>query len=252
MVSECVQFRFRALDARLETTNWSVVLAAGRSDSPQARLALGVLCETYWYPVYAFLRRQGCAAEDARDLAQGYFLHLLEKDSLRGIRPEAGRFRSFLLVSVRNFLSNALDRERALKRGGGATPIPLETSTAEERYRDEPADAGLPPDRLYERQWALTVLAQALAALRREFAASGDAARFDVLRPYLTGEESALPYREAAAQLKLSESAVKVAVHRLRRRFGDALRAVVARTLADPGDVDDEIRAMLVALAPLA
>src|SRR5262249_7300428 len=159
------------------------------------------------------------------------------------------RFRSFLLVSVNNFLSNALDRERALKRGGGRSPIPLEPGDAEARYAAEPADGALTPDLLYERQWALTVLGQALASVQRAYARSGEAARFDLLRPYLTGEEPAPSYRDTAERLRIAEGAVKVAVHRMRRRLGEALRGVVAQTLADPAEIDDEIRAMLAALA---
>lgn len=226
-----------------------MVLAAGEADSSRSRLALAALCETYWYPVYAFLRRQGCVTEEARDLAQGYFLHILEKGSLHQVRPEAGRFRSFLLASVKNFLSNALDRERALKRGGGRSPIRLEFGAAEGRYETDVADKALTPDRLYERQWAMTVLEQAMETLREGFAQSGDAVRFDRLKGYLTGEEPAVPYRKLAAELALSESAVKVAVHRMRVRFGEALREVISRTVASPAEIDDEIRSMLSSLA---
>ena len=154
------------MDQRFATTSWSMVLAAGEADSSRSRQALAALCETYWYPLYAFIRRQGCTVDEARDLAQGYFLQLLEKGFLKQVRPEAGRFRSFLLVSVKHFLSNARDRERALKRGGGRLPIRLEFDVAEGRYRMDPADSALTPDRLFERQWAMTVLERSMSSLR--------------------------------------------------------------------------------------
>jgi RNA polymerase sigma-70 factor (ECF subfamily) len=236
------------LKQRFATTNWSMVLAAGEADSSRSRQALAALCEAYWYPVYAFLRRKGCTVEEARDLAQGYFLELLEKGFLKEVRPEAGRFRSFLLVSVKHFLSNALNRERALKRGGGLSPLRLEFDAAEGRYAMDPADSALTPDRLFERQWAMAVLERAMQGLRDSLR-SGDTARFDLLKLYLTGEEPAVPYRQVAAELGLSESAVKVAVHRMRVRFGQVLREVIAQTVASPEEIDDEIRFMLSSLA---
>ena len=226
-----------------------MVLAAGEAPSSRSREALAALCERYWYPLYAFIRRQGSTQEEARDLAQGYFLQFLEKGFLKTVRPDAGRFRCFLLASVKHFLSNERDRERALKRGGGQSPIRLELDAAEGRYRMDPADAALTPDRLFERQWAMTVLERAMSSLREEFARSGEASRFDRLKLYLTGEEPAVPYRQVAVELGLSESAVKVAVHRLRQRFGQALREVVAETVASPAEIDDEIRSMLASLA---
>jgi RNA polymerase sigma factor (sigma-70 family) len=226
-----------------------MVLAAGEADSSRSRQALAALCEAYWYPVYAFLRRKGCTVEEARDLAQGYFLELLEKGFLKEVRPEAGRFRSFLLVSVKHFLSNALNRERALKRGGGVSPLRLELDAAEGRYATDPADSALTPDRLFERQWAMAVLERAMGSMREDCVRSGDAARFDRLKPYLTGEEPAVPYRQVAEELGLSESAVKVAVHRMRVRFGQVLREVIAQTVVSPEEIDDEIRFMLSSLA---
>lgn len=225
-----------------------MVLAAGEVDSSRSREALAALCETYWYPLYAFIRRQGCTAEEAGDLAQGYFLQLLEKGFLRTVRPEAGRFRSFLLASLKHFLSNERDRERALKRGGGKAPIRLELDTAEGRYRMDPADSALTPDRLFERQWAMTVLERSMSRLREESIRSGETVRFDLLKPYLTGEEPAVPYRQMAAELGLRESGVKAAVHRMRKQFGRVLREVIAQTVANPADIDDEIRYMLSSL----
>ena len=237
------------MDQRFATTSWSMVLAAGEADSSRSRQALAALCETYWYPLYAFIRRQGCTVDEARDLAQGYFLQLLEKGFLKQVRPEAGRFRSFLLVSVKHFLSNARDRERALKRGGGRLPIRLEFDVAEGRYRMDPADSALTPDRLFERQWAMTVLERSMSSLREESARSGETSRFDLLKVYLTGEEPAVPYQQVAPELGISESAVSVAVHRMRQRFGKVLREVIAQTVTNPAEIDDEIRFMLSALA---
>jgi RNA polymerase sigma factor (sigma-70 family) len=225
-----------------------MVVAAGGSDSPGSRQALASLCEIYWYPVYTFIRRQGHTADEARDLEQGYFLQLLSKGYLKDLRPEAGRFRSFLLASVKHFLSNERDRERALKRGGGEVTVSLDLHGAEGRYALEPADNALTPDRLFEREWARTVLEKAMAALREDFVRSGETRRFERLKGYLTDEAPATPYREAAAELGMSESAVQVGVHRLRQRFGSALREVIAQTVADPADIDDEIRCMLSAI----
>jgi RNA polymerase sigma-70 factor (ECF subfamily) len=236
------------MNARFATTNWSMVLAAGETGSAQAREALAALCEDYWYPVYAFTRRQGASAEDARDLTQGYFLQLLEKGYLKGLTPEAGRFRSFLLVSVKHFLSNARDRERALKRGGGRPPLSLDYETAEGRYRFEAADPAPTPERLFERRWALTVLENTMGMLRQEFERAGASPRYERLRAYLTEDGAQTPYGEAAKELGMSETAVKVTVHRMRQRFGRALREIVARTVATPGEVDDEIRSLLAAL----
>ena len=236
------------MNARFATTNWSMVLAAGEAESEQAREALAALCEDYWYPVYAFTRNQGATAEDARDLTQSYFLQLLEKGYLKGLTPEAGRFRSFLLVSVRHFLSNARDRDHALKRGGGRTLFSLDYETAEGRYRFEAADPAPTPERLFERRWALTVLENAMTMLREEFERAGASVRFERLRSYLTEVGVRAPYAEVAKELGMSETAVKVTIHRMRQRFGRALREIVARTVATPADVEDEIRALLSAV----
>ncbi len=223
------------------------MLAAGGTDSQEARRALAALCEAYWYPIYAFVRRQGCSAEDAADLTQGYLLQLLEKGALKGLRPEVGRFRSFLFASIKHFLSNERDRARALKRGGGRTPFSLDAEAAESRYRIEPAD-GLTPEKLFERRWATAVLQRAMVRMRSEIADSGDAGRFERLKAYLTGDDPEPAYRTVAAELGMTESAVGVAVHRLRRRFGESLRAEIAETVADPREIDEEIRYLLASL----
>ena len=202
------------------------------------------MCETYWPPVYAFIRRRGLAPADAEDLTQSYFARFFEKDYLRDFRPEAGRFRTFLLASVSHFLSNEWDRERALKRGGGTTRISLDAATAEERLRLEPVDR-LTPEAIFERQWAAALLTRCLDRLRGEQSASGGKERFERLKGFLTSDGEGAETGALARELGLGESTVRVAVHRLRRRFGALLREEVANTVADPADVDGEIRFML-------
>jgi RNA polymerase sigma factor (sigma-70 family) len=248
--SRLVSWRKRSVrvSTRFATTNWSLVLAAAaRSDTPTSCQALASLCETYWYPLYAFVRRQGYNQEEAGDLTQSYFLRLLEKDYLKSINPEAGRFRSFLLASLRHFLANEWDRAHALKRAPMATPIPLDLQTAERRYSVEPAH-GSTPEKVFEQQWALAVLEKTLARLGGELAEEGKEARFERLKPYLTGEEPSLPYSRVAADLDMSEGAVKAVVHRMRRRFGRLLREEIAATVAQPEDVEGEIRYLLTVI----
>ena len=230
------------MSRRFATTRWSVVLAARGAD-PKGRQALSTLCQDYWHPIYAFIRRQGYGAEEARDLTQGYFLLLLEKSVLLDFRPAQGRFRSFLLASVRHFLSDARDRERAAKRGGGQAPIPLDEAFAEESYRREP-HTELTPEEIFERRWAFTVIDRAVRRLREDSERRGSLARFERLKEFLTGAGSD-SYREAASDLGMTEDAVKAAVHRLRRRYGEMLRREVEETVADPSQVDDEIRDLL-------
>ena len=229
---------------RFRTTKWSLVLAARTGTTPRSREALAQLCEAYWGPLYAYVRRQGHGVEEARDLTQSYFVRLLEKKYLKGVTPEAGRFRSFLLASLKNFLANERDWARALKRGGGLQAISLDTDAAERSYRAELSD-DLTAEEIYERRWALEVLERVVTRQRREFETAGTLQQFDGLRACLTGEEPRLPYRELAADLDMSENAVKVAVHRLRRRFGVLLREEIAQTLVDHRDVDDEVRYLL-------
>ena len=224
------------------TTRWSVVQTAKSAD-PQGREALSTLCQDYWHPIYAFIRRQGCGAEDARDLTQGYFLQLLEKGVLREVEPTYGRFRSFLLASVRHFLSDARDRERAVKRGGGRSTIPLDEAFAEESYRREP-HTELTPEEIFERRWALTVIDRAVRRLREDSERRGKLGQFERLKQFLTGAGSDT-YRKAGADLGMTEDAVKVAVHRLRRRYGEMLRLEVEETVAHADEVDGEIRHLL-------
>ena len=234
--------------ARFDTTNWTVVLKAGSGDTTGCRDALGALCETYWYPVYAFVRQSGASAADAEDLTQAYFTRFLEKKYLEDIRPEKGRFRAFLLVSVRNFLNNARDRERAQKRGGGIRALPIEAEDGERRYAREPVDS-VTPEVLFERAWVQAVLDQALARLEAEREGDLNGDRFVQLRPFLTGDGPAATYAELAAEWGVGEPAVRVALHRLRRRFGALLREEVGRTVANPGDVEAEVRHLLTVAA---
>ena len=226
------------------TTHWSIVVAAGRSSSPEAKTALATLCETYWFPLYAFVRRQGYDAQNAQDLTQGFFTRLLEKEDLRDAQQERGKFRSFLLASMKHFLINEWDHTQAQKRGGGRRVLSLDFDEAESRLQLEPSHEQT-PEVLFEKQWALTLLDRVRIVLREEFVQAHKAKQFDRLQVYLTGEQSAGTYAEVAEQLGISEAAVKMAVGRLRRRFHDSLRKEIAQTVATEDVVDDEIRALM-------
>ena len=230
--------------ATFATTHWSVVLAAGHPDSLQATDALEKLCRTYWYPLYVFLRRQGHSAEDAQDLVQGFFLHLLRGDILQTAEPGRGRFRSFLLGTLKHFLSDEKDKAEAQKRGGGQQFISWDLAGAESRFRQEPADESS-PDRLFERRWAMTLLEQALDHLRAECASDARSELFEQLQGFVTGEKGPVSYAEAAASLGLSLSAVKSAIFRLRRRYHELVRDEVGHTVAEPAEVEEELRYML-------
>jgi RNA polymerase sigma factor (sigma-70 family) len=232
---------------RFATTRWSQVIAAGADQTLDSQEALARLCEVYWYPLYAYVRRWGHDADQAQDLTQEFFARLLEKNYLKAADPARGRFRSFLLASLKHFLSNERDRVGAVKRGGHTTVISLEFENAEGRYSLEPSDHDT-PETIYERRWALTLLERTLARLRGEFEAADRGAVFARLEGHLTGEQETLPYAELGVALGMSEGAVKVAVHRLRRRFGALLREEIAETVTDPAQVDDEIRELFRAL----
>jgi RNA polymerase sigma-70 factor (ECF subfamily) len=214
---------------------------------PEARNALAALCETYWYPLYAFVRRQGHAPADAEDLTQGFFTRLLEKGDLRHVGPERGRFRSFLLASIKHFMINQWHRSRAAKRGGARTILPLDFDVAEGRYSREPFHEQT-AERLFDRQWALTALDRVRAALAQEAAAVGNSEQFGTLQNYLTGDKPAESYTEVAKKLGTTEAAVKMAVSRLRRRFHERLREEIAQTVQADSLVDDEIRDLISAL----
>lgn len=227
------------------STHWSVVLAArdGREHA-----ALSSLCSTYWRPLYLYVRRSGHAVEDAQDLTQSFFAHLLEKDALQHVDPALGKFRAFLLASLKNFLTNEWRRAHSAKRGGGAALVSLDAITQIEDFAA--ADPSLTPEQLYERNWALALLTRATDRLEAEFAGAGKSALFERLKPYLVGDRNT-PYSETAATLGLSEVTVRVSVHRLRARFRDILRDEVAQTLVDPADrnaIAQELRFLLSAL----
>jgi RNA polymerase sigma-70 factor (ECF subfamily) len=226
-----------------------MVLAAGKGASPDADAALASLCQTYWYPLYAFVRRSGHQPADAQDLTQAFFARLLEKHYLRAADPERGRFRSFLLASVKHFLSKERDRAKAHKRGGGRKVLPLDFEAGESRYCLEPAHE-LTAEKIFERRWALTLLDQVFARLRDEFDQAGKRNEFDHLKVYLTGEAGAPTYREVAAELAMTEGAVKVAVHRLRRRYRELVREEIGHTVAGPDEVAEELRRLFAALRP--
>lgn len=222
------------------TTKWSLVIAAADASAPESQDALATLCEQYWYPVYAFIRRSGNSDDDARDLTQDFFTRLLETDFLGQARPERGRFRSFLLASVRNFLINAYDRKSAAKRGGGVVILPLEFEDGEHRYQHEPAD-GWTPEKIYERRWAQELLAAATRRLEAQHASPARRTLFAELRPYLLHDQGTPPM-QLAGRLGLSNGALRVALHRLRRQFAASLRDVVRETVASDDEADDELR----------
>ena len=239
----------RVRSSGFPTTAWTVVSRARRGADSEAREALAFLCAAYWLPLYSFARRLGNASEDALDLTQGYFALLIEKDYLADVRLREGRFRAFLLTSFRHFVSKERDHARALKRGGGHAPLSIDAAEAEGRYAEQPLDA-LDPEALFERRWALTILERAMARLRQEFAGAGRTAEFEQLETYLTGSEPRVQYQGAAERLGTTEGAIKKMVHRLRRRYGQLLREEIGATVADPAEIDAELRHLLAAVRP--
>jgi len=229
------------------TTHWSVVINAQADDSPQAAQALEQLCRNYWYPLYAYVRRQGRSPEDAQDLTQSFFARLLAGNSLGGVDRRKGKFRSFLLGAMNHFLADEWDRARCQKRGGGQSTLSLDETDAEERYRLEPAEE-LTAERIYERRWALTLLEQVLRELEAEFAQAGSADQFAVLKIFLLGDKGELSYADAAARTGMNENAVGVAIHRMRRRYGELFREAIAHTVSNPAEVDEEIAYLLCIL----
>ncbi len=228
-------------------THWSVVLAATQPSSPESAAALEAICRAYWYPLYAYVRRSGKTPHDAQDLTQEFFSRLLKKRWLDSANPEKGKLRTFLLTALSRFLSNEWDRARAQKRGGGAASVPLDTEVAESRYCEETGNT-LAPDEVYDRQWAMTVLARALARVEAEHQEAGKAAEFAVLSPALTAERGSIAYLKMARELAMSETAVRMAVHRLRKRFRVVFREEITQTVAQPNEVEEEIRHLLAVL----
>jgi RNA polymerase sigma-70 factor (ECF subfamily) len=242
----------RQTDGRIEadehfvTTHWSVVIRAGRSE-PQAHEALSQLCQTYWYPLYSFIRRQGKSPHDAEDLTQEFFARLLEKNYLAAAREEKGKFRTFLLTTLKRFLANEWDRQHAQKRGGFQPMVEIEAVLAESKFNSELAH-NLNPDVLFERQWAITLLERVMKRLQKEYEQSGRDKLFEKLRGCLVKDDSAQPYAQIASGLNLTESAIKTAVHRLRTRYQELLRQEIGKTVATAADVEEELRQLFAAV----
>lgn len=235
--------------AQFTTTHWSVVLAAGQSNNAQASAALEQLCRTYWYPLYAYVRRQGYSLQDAQDLTQAFLARLLDKQGLARIRREGGKFRSFLLTALNHFLINEWERHRAQKRDPQKIAFSLDALDRESGSYLEPAVAAM-SESVFDRQWATTLLEQSMKRLSDEYVHENKGSLFQRLQPCLTGAETLLPYAELASQLGTTENAVKMAVHRLRRRYGQLVRAEVARTVTSPQEVEEEIRYLIAIAAP--
>jgi RNA polymerase sigma-70 factor (ECF subfamily) len=216
---------------------------------PGSRPALADLCRLYWYPLYAFVRRRGYNAEDAQDLTQGFFLSLLERKSLRQVDPERGKFRSFLLASLKNYLADAFQREKSIKRGGQIEFVALDLEGAEERYHEDQASS-LTAEKVFDARWAMSLLGHAIDSLRQEYVSQGKSAMVEILQPFFdpTNCKKLPSYEEAAAQLQVSLGGVKTLIHRLRKRYSELLREEVGRTVTDPQAVDEEIHALCEAL----
>jgi RNA polymerase sigma-70 factor (ECF subfamily) len=225
------------------TKHWTVVLAAGRRHTPQSDGALEELCRSYWFPLYAYVRRRGHNKEDAEDLTQAFFTRFLEKNYLAGLSAERGRFRAFLLASLKHFLINEWKKSQRQKRGGGEKILSLDWQTADTKFQvaatNEPS-----PDKAFDREWALALLAKVIERLCAQCAADGKARLFDQLKIFLTAGKGALSHADAAKKVGMDEAAVRVAVHRLRKHYRVLLRDEIAQTLADAADVDEEMRAL--------
>ena len=229
------------------TTHWSVVLQAGELDSPNTSEALAQLCRTYWYPLYAYVRRKGYPAHDAQDLTQEFFARLLARNYLGGVERRKGKFRSFLLGAFEHFLAKEWRRAHAQKRGGGQVPFSLDEVDAENRYLLEPAH-DLSPEKIFDRRWATTVLGDAMAELRKEYWARNQKELFAKLEGLLSGDGAPASYAEIAESLGMNEGALKVAVHRLRKRYGELIRSQIAQTVATPEEIDEELRYLFAVL----
>ena len=233
--------------AHFETTNWSLIVRANAATTEVRRIALAELCEAYWYPLYAFARRRGNDHEDASDLTQAFFVHVIEKHALEGLSPAHGRFRAFLLASFKNFQSDTRRRDRAQKRGGSRIRVPWDSAVLEGRY-EATAVADEDPERHFVRQWALTLIARARERLRAQFEEARRGRVFDVLSPYLAAEQGDVSAQELARALETTSGAARIALHRFRRRFATALRTEVAATVDNPDEIESELRFLLAAL----
>ncbi len=223
-------------------------MAAGRSSAPRQKQALETLCQSYWFPLYAYLRRRGCESHEAEDLTQAFFARMLDKKDLQTADPKCGKFRSFLLVRLKGFLSDERDRARAKKRGGGRKVLSLSTENAEGQYSLEPATQ-LSPEMLFEKAWALTLLERTMDRLEAEMTKKDRKKLFDHLKVYLTTDKDAIPYQDMATELNMTEGSVRVAVHRLRRQYRRLLRDEIAQTVGDEDQIDEEMGSLFAALA---
>ena len=233
--------------SQFAATRWSVVLAAGEATGSQRRQALEELARVYWFPLYSFIRRRGHEAAEAEDLTQGFFAHLLEKNALAKVDRDLGKFRSFLLASLQNYMSDEWDKSRRLKRGGGQKVVALDALDAEGRYHAGQADE-MSPERLFAQRWALTVLEQVMGRLQREYAGRGQAGLFEALKGCIAGSAEVLSRAEIARQLSMTEGAVKMAAHRMRRQYREILRDEIGQTVANPEMIDEEIRFLMDSL----
>lgn len=229
------------------STRWTVVLSAGHKSSPGSDQALAELCRVYWYPLYAYVRRQGRSREDAEDLVQSFFEKFLQKNYLQEVSCERGKFRAFLLACLKHYLANEWDKATRQKRGGGAQHLSLDWRSAEERYQLEPPD-NASPDRLYDREWAQALLANVLTRLKEEYILAGKEALFEHAKSSLMGKGEAMPHVDAAADLNMDAGTLRVAVHRLRARYREMLKEEIAQTLSDPAAVQEELRSLQQAL----
>ena len=230
--------------ATFKTTHWSVVLAAARQSSPGAEEALARLCQTYYYPLYAFVRRRGHSHHDAEDFTQEFFYRLLEKNYLKNVTVDGGKFRSYLLTLLKHFLANEWNRERAQKRGGGKTHLSIDYKDAETRYACEPVDH-VTPELLFDRRWAMTLLDNVMDRLQAKYTALGKRELFAALRGHLSGAERLIPYANLGASLGMTEGAVKKAVYDFRERYGKLLKAEIAATVSSPEEAEEEIRNLI-------
>lgn len=229
------------------TTRWTAVLSAGRKSSPQSDRALAELCQNYWYPLYVYVRRQGYSREDAQDLTQAFFARFLQRNYLEGLSSERGKFRAFLLACLKHFLANEWDKATRQKRGGAVPHLSLDWRSADERYHLDPPD-NASPDQAFDRTWALALLERVVERLRTEYVHEGKAGLFEHAKTFLMGTDDGAPHAEAARKLKLEEGALRVAVHRLRKRYREMLREEIAQTLSDPASVSEELAALQQAL----
>jgi RNA polymerase sigma factor (sigma-70 family) len=230
------------------TTHWSLVLLAGHESSPDAEVALATLCETYWFPLYAYVRRRGYDVNEAQDLTQAFFARLLEKDFVAAADPERGRFRAFLLTSFKYFLSKEQDKAKAQKRGGGRAPLSLDLASGESRYVAGPMDM-LTPEQLFDRQWTVALLDRVMERLEVEMRESGKADWFDGLKGFIAGNSDGPTYAKTAESLGATEAAIKMATHRMRKRYRELLRHEIAETVEHVADVEDEIRGLFTAFS---